>query len=613
MSNNYEIKRAGLKGAWRVYKTFYEVDKLAVLLCFPYAILGAIQPYIPLLATAYILDGFIIGREFNQLLTVAIGAVIAVFLVRCLEGFVGKILIAHNDVAVRKAYVEKAEKYMKLDFQLLESPRIHEINHKIQRDNNWGSGFYNLRYYLNWTLSNLFSFIAGIVVLVPLLVRYRISGGIIFVACLMIFAGVVNVINSKVFGKRTTDLLNRPNNKRLILNHFIWLAPISNMLKTSRIYNMRSVLAPHIKEFTNSQNEFAKEFTWLSIGSGLASSLGSGVLSVASYIFIVVRAVAGAVSVGNIILLTGAIYNMVNGFRTLAEAVYYMRDQTDRMQSTLDFMEMEDIMPKGTLPVEKRLDNEYEIEFHNVSFKYPANENYALCNFSMKLNIGQKLAIVGMNGSGKTTMIKLLCRLYDPTEGEITLNGIDIRKYDYQEYLSIFSVVFQDFKLLSFRLGENLACSQDVEQDKAVKVLTDVGFGERLNTLTSGLDTYLYNDFESGVEISGGEAQKIAMARALYKKSPFILLDEPTAALDPIAEYEIYANFNKITGDKTAIFISHRLSSCRFCDDIAVFHEGQLIQRGSHDILLEDESGKYYELWMAQAQYYNEDISIAAR
>ncbi|MCL1788589.1 MAG: ABC transporter ATP-binding protein/permease, partial [Defluviitaleaceae bacterium] len=389
----------------------------------------------------------------------------------------------------------------------------------------------------------------------------------------------------------------------------MYRTPISQLLKTARIYNMTPLIEHDLGEANKESVKFAKKVTRLCIASGLTSNFGSGVLTVASYLFIVVRAVTGAVSVGSIILLTGAIYNMVNGFRTLSETLHGMLDQTDRIQSTIDFMEMPTVMEKGSLPVEKRLDNEYDIEFRNVSFKYPGSEKYALRNFSMKLYVGQKLAIVGMNGSGKTTMIKLLCRLYDPTEGQIILNGIDIRKYDYQEYLRIFSVVFQDFKLLSVKLGENLACGQVWDTEKATHILDEVGFGDRLATLENGLDTYLYNDYETGVEVSGGEAQKIALARALYKESPFILLDEPTAALDPIAEHEIYANFNKITGDKTAIFISHRLSSCRFCDDIAVFDEGELVQRGSHDTLVADEAGKYYELWTAQAQYYNENVA----
>lgn len=226
----------------------------------------------------------------------------------------------------------------------------------------------------------------------------------------------------------------------------------------------------------------------------------------------------------------------------------------------------------------------------------------------MKLNIGERLAIVGMNGSGKTTFIKLLSRLYDPNEGEILLNGINIKKYDYDEYLNLFSIVFQDFKLFSFSLGQNVTASVDYDEELVKEVLEKAGLKDRLDNMSKGIHTPLYKDFdEDGVEISGGEAQKIALARALYRNAPIIILDEPTAALDPIAEFEIYSKFNEIVGTKTAFYISHRLSSCRFCDEIAVFHQGEIIQKGSHDLLLEDIDGKYYELWHSQAQYYKEE------
>ena len=247
------------------------------------------------------------------------------------------------------------------------------------------------------------------------------------------------------------------------------------------------------------------------------------------------------------------------------------------------------------------------MEFRDVSFQYPGSGIWALRHVNMKFRVGKRLAIVGENGSGKTTFIKLLCRLYDPQEGQILLNGIDIRKYNYRDYMDIFSVVFQDFQLISQPLGANVAGSVEYDRDRVRKSLMDAGFGDRLATMEKGLDTMLYKDLsEEGVNVSGGEAQKIAIARALFKDAPFIILDEPTAALDPIAEAEIYSKFNDITGDRTAIYISHRLSSCKFCDEIAVFHEGAIIQQGTHDNLVADKGGKYYELWNVQAQYYTE-------
>ena len=271
-------------------------------------------------------------------------------------------------------------------------------------------------------------------------------------------------------------------------------------------------------------------------------------------------------------------------------------------------------MYKGSLAVEKRDDIDYEIEFRDVSFKYPRTDVWALRHVSMKLKIGDKLAIVGENGSGKTTFIKLLCRLYDPTEGKILLNGIDVTRYRYDEYVSLFSVVFQDYTLFDFSIGDNVSASTEYDAEKVRDCLIRAGMGDKLASLDSDaenkkptLDRAVGRDYEwDGIDVSGGERQKVALARALYKDAPFVILDEPTAALDPVAEAAVYENFNGIAQNKTSVFFSHRLSSCRFCDTIAVFDHGLLVQKGLHDELVETD-GKYSELWAAQAQYYDEN------
>ena len=229
-----------------------------------------------------------------------------------------------------------------------------------------------------------------------------------------------------------------------------------------------------------------------------------------------------------------------------------------------------------------------------------------LKDINLKWRIGEKMALVGKNGCGKSTLVKLLCRLYDPTEGEITLNGIDIRKYKYEEYMELFAVVFQDSKLFSFSLAENVAADTDYDSERVKDCVIRAGLGERLNAMDNGIETCIYKDFdESGVEISGGETQKLCLARAIYKGSPFIVLDEPTAALDPISEHDIYTKFNGIVGTRTAIYISHRLSSCRFCDEITVMDNGRIIERGTHDSLIAEHK-IYAALWAAQAEYYKD-------
>ncbi len=337
----------------------------------------------------------------------------------------------------------------------------------------------------------------------------------------------------------------------------------------------------------------------------MAASVGiTRAYSGAVYLFAGLKALGGAFGVGSIAQYVGALAGLSNGAADLLSVLADLRENAPYLLPLFQLLDMPNRMYQGSLTTEKRSDRNYEIEFRDVGFRYPNTDRWALRHVSMKFKVGGRLAVVGENGSGKTTFIKLLCRLYDPTEGVILLNGIDIRKYRYDDYLALFSVVFQDFKLLSQPLGKNVAASEDYDRARAEDCLRRAGFGERLDQLPQGLDTWLYRDFdEGGVEVSGGEAQKIALARVLYQDAPFIVLDEPTAALDPEAEAEIYTKFNDIVGDKTAIYISHRLSSCRFCGEIAVFDGGRVVQQGAHAGLVEA-PGKYRSLWEAQARYY---------
>lgn len=350
-------------------------------------------------------------------------------------------------------------------------------------------------------------------------------------------------------------------------------------------------------------------FARYSRGIGGLYTIASAAVSVVFvgivYGFVCLKAWAGAFGLGAVTQYVAAITQMTSGVALCFSVIGDSRNNAVFLEQVFDFLDMPNEMYQGSLTVEKRRDRKYEVEFKDVSFKYPGSGDYALSHVNMKFEIGKRMAVVGMNGSGKTTFIKLLCRLYDPTEGEILLNGIDIRKYNYAEYMMIFSVVFQDFSLFALTLAENVAAGETYERARVLDCLDKAGFAERLKSLPEGIDTYLYKDYnKDGINVSGGEAQKIAIARTLYKDAPFIILDEPTAALDPIAEAEIYEKFNEIVGDKTAIYISHRLSSCKFCDEILVFDEGAVIQQGSHEALVADHGGKYYELWQAQAQYY---------
>ena len=254
----------------------------------------------------------------------------------------------------------------------------------------------------------------------------------------------------------------------------------------------------------------------------------------------------------------------------------------------LDFLALKSTHT-GTIPTEKRQDHVYEIEFHHVSFAYPGSTEPVLKDLSCKLTLKHKMAVVGLNGAGKTTFIKLLCRLYDPTEGYITLNGVDIRKYDYRQYQALFGVVFQDFQLFPFPVGQNVAASLHFDEERLWRCLEQAGVADRVRAMGQKLETPISAVDEAGENVSGGEAQKLAIARALYKDAPFVVLDEPTAALDPLSEYEIYSRFDELVRDKTSIYISHRMKEIfEICDDVTVFRDGQFIAEREVASLTED-------------------------
>lgn len=322
-----------------------------------------------------------------------------------------------------------------------------------------------------------------------------------------------------------------------------------------------------------------------------------------TYICIAAKAVAGSITIGEVTMYASAVIAMVSSVQELFAKYQDIRYRNEYLSAYEAFITRPDRQYDGTLPIEKRDDNAYLLEFSHVSFRYPGTTQDILKDVSLTFRVGEKLALVGANGAGKTTLIKLLCRLYEPTQGEIRLNGINIAKYDFDEYVRIFSVVFQDFRLYAFALDENVAAGEQVDEGQLRRAMELAGIWERIQELPQKQRTLYGHENGQGVLLSGGEAQKTVIARALYKNAPFIILDEPTAALDPLAEAEVYENFNTLIQNKTAIYISHRMSSCKFCDRIVVLGEGRILEEGNHETLMERQ-GTYYALYSAQAKYY---------
>ena len=333
------------------------------------------------------------------------------------------------------------------------------------------------------------------------------------------------------------------------------------------------------------------------------------VQTVVIYGYCAYLAISGGITVGSfsvflgaVTAFTGSFTGFIGRFSGLALLSKYVDDYKEFLTYTKhNGAERETVC--GSDPTEGKFD----IEFQNVSFMYPNTDRYVLRNVNIKIRSGERLSVVGYNGAGKSTFIKLICRLYEPTEGKILIGGVDISTIDLADYREMLSVVFQDFQLFWLTIRDNIVMDREYDKVRLDDAIEKSGLGERIALLENGVETELWRLFdESGVEFSGGEGQKVACARAYYKDAPVVILDEPTASLDPIAETRLYERFNNIIGNKTSIYISHRLASVKFCDSIAVFADGELVERGTHRELM-DANGIYAEMFRKQAHYYVND------
>ena len=500
------------------------------------------------------------------------------------------------------------KKTLSLDYDKLENPEIRHLRRKIV-ENSW-INYYGVKN-MCMCIENIATYLVNILYCVILFAEmvtlilklsFDLRGILLLIA--IIVCVILTVIIQSRCGKKQAETWNLGGDLMLRENRLSGGYSQSGM--DSRFYKQQAIVEEIDKSLAKEHKTLYSKINHIDFLLRVPIFLSTKASELCSYLLIGLYCTLGAFPVGSVIKYVGYLSILTQNIAGLFYNLGALKTNEQFLETYLEYFDLQNDMYQGSLSVEKRSDKQFDIEFKNVSFRYTGSEDFALKDINLNLKVGERLAVVGQNGSGKTTFIKLLCRLYDPTEGEIHMNDFNVRKYDYRQYLDLFSVVFQDYNLLAMPLGNNVASAEKWDAIKAEQMLYEVGFGERYEEMPKKLETSLYKDFdEEGVNISGGEAQKIALARALYKDAPFIILDEPTAALDPIAEAEIYSKFDEIVGDKTAIYISHRLSSCRFCDKIAVFDKGRIVQVGTHEELLENENGKYYELWNAQASYYS--------
>ena len=601
----------------RGFKVLWEIHPAHMIWFTVYTVFKQILPYFALYMSALLVDEIVAGAPVPRLITLAVITVGGSLLIELIQ----HLLARKRDELVKMSF-NLNELYLlrvqcRMQYKYFDQPDTALLRQTIRDHSNYGGhGLHCLK----WTYDTAVGAIANIILSASLTVSMlRMSAD-------AELTGFLAFVNSPLSSVIILAIIVANIAVMLIqINHFeplhteIWAgvnkrwargnAYVSDMTPEATVMGVYALSLPRFYQLMV-DDAHLRALRKNDIHSSLINYIFRAILSIALLIYVGAKAFIGVFGIGRFLVYRGTVEKFVTGVSTLSSCFARLRQNNVYLEELYSFLDLRDEMYHGTLSVEKRDDNRFEIEFRNVSFKYPGSETYALKDLSFKFRIGERLAFVGMNGSGKTTFIKLLCRLYDPTEGQILLNGIDITRYKYDEYLALFSVVFQDFYTFAFSLGENVACEVDYDRERVLDCLRRAGLGDKAEGLKYGLDTCITRQYSLDcVELSGGERQKVAIARALYKNAPFLILDEPTAALDPIAEAEVYGKFNEMVGERTAIYISHRLSSCRFCDEIAVFHEGRLIQRGNHDTLIADEGGKYHELWNAQAQYYVEEKS----
>ncbi len=574
------------------------------------AFAAATLPYLSLFFSARILN-LLLAKSYRACLYTVVVFLLTQYGLGLFEKICRQYLDGQKELCLARTEQKITAKALELEFEKFEKTETMDA---IRRTNvsSMGSGNVGDQLIVIHTLiTSLLSVLYALFFLLRLFLLSDSSRNNFFTSsfsmlALLLLCGVQLALSSRI-NRRSTQKkieLNQGNDHSNSVANYL----VNVMLEERRADDIRIGHLDHfldvqfgkaMEHFLPMYLDFAR-FSAITDGKNALISLLS---NFAAYLVIGARALYGVLPIGDVLLYAGSVTRAMSDLQTFLATGSEFDYINSYLSTYEDFIAQPSMAYDGTLPIEKRDDGQYEFAFHDVSFSYPGTNIPVLEHVTLSFAVGEKTALVGRNGAGKTTLIKLLCRLYEPTSGYITLNGIDIRKYSYKEYTQAFSVVFQDFHLFSLPLDENIAAGTEIDEAALQSSLAKVGLTDRVQQLPQGVRTRLYNNNGSGVDLSGGEAQRTAIARALYKDAPFVILDEPTAALDPIAEAEIYEQFSQMTAGKTAVYISHRMSSCKFCDRIIVLDHGRIAEDGTHDTLLANH-GIYANLYETQAQYY---------
>lgn len=621
------MNKSNLKGMpMRVFlliKRFYPLDHSLIPLLLLNSLLGALVPYIPIVLSAPILND-LIDKRYDEGLKWIIIMVVAVAISNIALELVKNVYLKHARNVQIKVDSLIYLKPLEVDYETLEDGKTMTDFVNAITSLRYQGNYFNVLQYLNQSIQDFISFIFSSVLVIGLCLAAGstdnwltiITNPILSIAIIVVFIAFVSGILAKLIkycNEQIFKLFKDKLQSEKMAGYAWTLLGAEEKSKVIHSYQMQESINNLVKTASDKvAANYKRECKYWNFQS-VANSGASGVITAFAYVLCSFKVLAHAISLGSLVQYSQAIVQMnssiidiVSSYQQLSKLMVYFNEITE-------YLDLPNKFETGTIPVEKRSDHEYEFEFENVSFHYPNQEKHVLKNINCKLKLHDKMAIVGPNGAGKTTFIKLLIRLYEPTSGVIKLNGVDIRKYNYQEYLNLFSVVFQDFGLYGDNIDENVSCRTKYDSNLVNECLLKAGLSEKFiggdrvlaDSSDDKRDAGAFIGEESLNKHSGGENQKVALARALYKNAPVVILDEPTAALDPLSEFDIYQRFYSLVQDKTTLYISHRMSSCRFCNDIIVFDNGEIEERGSHDKLITND-GLYSQLWNAQAQYYVE-------
>lgn len=591
--NNYKKLKMFLKLSW-------EVSPAYIFLLLVNTAISSSKIFLNIILPKYLIDELIGACKVEKLLLFVGLIVLSNLLFAFLEKTIKRLLDVKSIYVKEKINQAMSKKIMSIDFSYLEDPYYLDLKER--------SVFaLNIMSVLRFLIDNIAKLLNNIATIIGLIV---ILSTLSWVLVAFSFISVIlQNIAYKNFIEHQKKLNNRliPTNRKL--GYYIGLTGNETIQKDIRLYNMNKMLIDKISDYNleiyNESFEYNIKKGNFEGMTGVINDLQAAI----SYGYVGLRVISDSlgakISLGSFTMYVSAAINFTRTTAELGTSITVIMQMLGYLDPFMEFMSLHDENIEGKTIFSGEIES---IKFENVSFKYPKSDKFVLENISFEINKNEKISIVGLNGAGKTTLVKLICRLYHPTCGKIYINGHDIFEYDYDSYMKSIATVFQDFKIFAFSIDENISCDyQNSNTDRIMELLKNVGLYEKLSNLPKGIASMFGKSYdEEGVDMSGGERQKIAIARALYKNASLIILDEPTSALDPLAEAEIYENFNNLVGEKTAIYISHRMSSSVFCDKILIIDNGKIEDFDTHKNLMKKTESLYYKLFTSQAVNYSE-------